>query len=460
MTKSIVPDDFKVACVVPLYNKGDHNLEGNYRPISILPVVSKVFERIVHNQLTMYLNSFDILYDYQSGFRKDFSTDSALVYLTDRIRSNSDKGNFTGLVLMDLQKAFDTVNHDIILNKLRTIGFKDDCIKWFRSYLCNRKQFTDVNGQHSEFENVTCGVPQGSILGPLLFLVYVNDMSASVQCELYLYADDSALLTTGKSIEHIESVLEGELKNVSKWLIDNKLSLHLGKTESVIYGPPKKVKDRVMNINIDGIMIKGKDSVKYLGAHLDQCLTGVTMATNAIKKVNKCLKFMYRKSEFLNFKERLMMSNALIQPTFDYGCNFWFRSLGKVVRSKLQVTQNKVIRFVLEKGNRYHVAVSDFRKLKWISVEKRVDFMTLCNMFKIYHKKAPKYLCHIDFIKDSHSHNTRYSTMSFSVPSVKTQGKHTFKYSGIFLWNNLPMYVKQSQFKHNCKKFQIDSMAR
>jgi hypothetical protein len=188
----VVPNDLKTARVVPLYKKGDCNYEGNYRPVSILPVVSKIFERIAYDQFYSHLCKNHLIYKYQSGFRTMFSTDTALTFLTDKIRFNMDKGLYTGVVLLDLQKAFDTVDHHILQTKLCAIGANNNAVNWFSSYLSDRKQFVQVNGTLSSRESVTCGVPQGSILGPLLFTLYVNDMSNAVNCELCLYADDYA----------------------------------------------------------------------------------------------------------------------------------------------------------------------------------------------------------------------------------------------------------------------------
>ena len=181
------------------------------------------------------------MYEFQSEFRQSYSTNSSLIHLTDYIKLQSDKGNLTGMVLLDLQKAFDTVDHCILSNMLQALGFDTCSREWFRSYLTNRKQLVDIAGTLSPFQNVTCGVPQGSILGPLLFLVYVNDMCSAVNCKLLLYADVSALIVPGKDVMEIGLQLTKELKYISNWLTDNKLSLHLGKTESILFGTKKKL---------------------------------------------------------------------------------------------------------------------------------------------------------------------------------------------------------------------------
>ena len=195
-----------------------------------------MFEHLVYEQVEEYLVRQNLLYEHQSGFRAAYSTETCLVHLFDYIRQNFDEGKYVGMILLDLQKAFDTVNHAILLSKLQSIGVRNTAVKWFTSYLTGRTQVCDVEGTISDPQDITCGVPQGSILGPLLFLIYINDMPAAVKCKLLLYADDSALLVSGSDVSEIEKTLGNELDSVSKWLIDNRLSIHLGKTESILFG--------------------------------------------------------------------------------------------------------------------------------------------------------------------------------------------------------------------------------
>ena len=184
-----------------------------------------------------------MLYEFQSGFRSAYSTDTCLIHLFDHIKSQTAKGLYTGMVMIDLQKAFDTVDHQILCNKLQAMGVSN--IKWFQSYLTGRKQLVNVNGAESSLADITCGVPQGSILGPLLFLCYVNDMSISINSDskLLLYADDSTILFPHKNPDFIPQKLGKELESCSEWLIDNKLSLHLGKTECILFWPKAKIKN-------------------------------------------------------------------------------------------------------------------------------------------------------------------------------------------------------------------------
>ncbi|KAJ4933624.1 hypothetical protein JOQ06_030448, partial [Pogonophryne albipinna] len=206
---------------------------GNYRPVSILTSISKVMEKIVYEQVEKYLAEKYLIYEFQSGFRTSHSTDTCLLYLNDHIKQEVDAGKYNGMVMLDLQKAFDTVNHSILIDKLKAIGFDSLSVSWMQSYLEGREQMVEVNSTLSPPPlPVSCGVPQGSILGPLLFLIYANDMSSACDCNLFLFADDSALLVSGRSKLQVEKTLSSELGRICTWLADNRLSLHLRKTES------------------------------------------------------------------------------------------------------------------------------------------------------------------------------------------------------------------------------------
>ena len=189
------PKDCKVAKLKPLYKKGTKTDPKNFRPISLLPIVSKIFEKVIHEQTMEYLTDNNILYKYQSGFRKNHSTDTSLSYLTNKIMTGFDSGLLTGMILIDLQKAFDTINHDILLRKMASLGFSNHSIKWFQSYLSNRSFQVSIKNKYSSTAKIECGVPQGSMLGPfLLFLLFINDMKQVVDCDLFLYADESCLV--------------------------------------------------------------------------------------------------------------------------------------------------------------------------------------------------------------------------------------------------------------------------
>ena len=336
-------------------------------------------------------------------------------------------------------------------------------MKWFSSYLSDRKQFVDVQGTFSSEESVSCGVPQGSILGPLLFTLYVNDMSSAVNCDLCLYADDSMLLVSGKNVNEIEKTLESEMNEISKWLQENKLSLHLGKTESILFGSVRKLKKvSKMKITCNNIDIEAKSTVKYLGVALDQDMTGKTMGTSVVKKINSVLKFLYRKSSFFKFRNRKLLCSALLQSRFDYGHNFYYRGLYKEIQLKLQTAQNKMIRFILNYDSRQHLYFKDFVKTGCLSVDKRYEYLSANLMYNIFYGLAPSYLCHFERVDNLHSYGTRHSVLSYVLPEIKTHGGKTFMYNGAKLWNSLPVSLRsiesRDNFKIKCKKFFFDQM--
>ena len=192
-------------------------------------------------------------------------------------------------------------------------------------------------------------------------------------------------------------------------------------------------------------------------------MLGETMGLDVLKKVNSGLKFLYRCGGCLNFKLRKLLCTSLLQSRFDYGCNVYYRGLEKSIKTKLQTSQNKIVRFILGYDNRHRLCVNDFKKVKYLKIDTRIDFMSLNVMFKIYNGIAPSYLCTLKKSSDVHSHNTRNSSMSFELPHVKSQGKKSFMYCAAKSWNNLPSYVKRSSsinsFKSKCKKFLFDKLA-
>ena len=447
LIQGMVPEDLKSARVVPIFKKNDKTSVGNYRPISILSIVSKIYEKVVYDQVEAYFRKNNLLYKFQSGFRSKFSTDTCLIHLTDFIRKEMDKGHIVGMILLDLQKAFDTVDHSILMMKLRSAGLGDDILRWFDSYLSDRQQLVDVSGTHSCFAHITCGVPQGSILGPLLFLIYVNDMSAVVKNKLLLYADDSGILVSGKSKLYVESCLKDDLHHVSQWLVDNKLSLHLGKTESILFGSKHRLRSNsTLNISFNGSNIESTTSVKYFGATIDQNLSFDSMARSIIKKANARLKYLYRKKGYLTKHTKKLLAMALIQCHFDYASSIWYYSLTKSLKSKLQTAQNKMIRFVLDLDARTHIGQGHFNSLNWLPVNKRVDKTILCYVFKMKHGLAPDYIGE-NFLSQEfvHSHRTRFSDHGgFAVPEVKGFGAKSFFFTGISLWNKLPASITQT----------------
>jgi len=393
-----------------------------------------------------------ILYKFQSGFRGTYSTDTCLIYLQDHIRNEISAGLFTGMVLLDIQKAFDSVNHTILCKKLTALGVSST--NWFESYLNCRSQIVNVNGVDSDSMSLTCGVPQGSILAPLLFLCYVNDMPNCVDCMLLQYADDSALIVSDKDPLKIGQQLSRNLESCNNWLIDNKLSLHMGKTELILFGTKRKLKNwQNYTIECEGQVIQATPSVKYLGLTIDQYLNGDEMARGIIKKVNSRLKFLYRQANFLDQNIKKILCTALILCLFDYSISSWYGGIHKQMSKSLQVAQNKVIRFILNKDARYHIKEDDFKNLNFLNILNRAKQLRLNHVFDIFNEAGPEYLrSHFTRISNIHQHHTRNSVQNFQIPKTTTITSGSFYYHAIHDWASLPSAIKSIPGKANFKK--------
>ena len=241
ITSGIVPKQLKIARVIPLYKSGEQDIFTNYRPVSVLPAFSKILERVMYNRVLKFLNKNNILSDNQYGFRKHHSTSYALTCLYDKISSAIDNKEYTVGIFIDLSKAFDTADHDILLSKLEHYGIRGTALSWFESYLNNREQHVEFNGHRSELWRIKCGVPQGSILGPLLFLVYFNDLcNVSKVVDFILFADDTNISFSHKDFNLLSETLNSELIKLTQWCQAKKLSINLKKSNFMVFRPRQR----------------------------------------------------------------------------------------------------------------------------------------------------------------------------------------------------------------------------
>ena len=352
--------------------------------------------------------------------------------------------------MLDVQKAFDSVNHRLLCEKIRLAGIEPD---WFQSYLANRKQTVFVNGTFSSEQEIKCGVPQGSILGPWCYLLYSNDMPSCVNhSTIILYADDTILLSSSKDLNDVAQTLGNDMTNCSQWLSNNGLAMHKGKTEALILTSKRK-KHKVQNftINHEGHTVIPSNTVKYLGLPINSTLSGEEIVTSIISKTTNRLKFLYRQREHLNAKTRKMLAQALILSHFDYAIGAWYPSLIKKHKKALQVAQNKIVRFVLELGPRAHIGQQELDKMGILSVEDRSAQLILHTMYDVFNNTAPVYLCN-DFVCNRTRYNTRHSNNSFQIPRTKGISKNNFSTFGAQLWNNLPNNIKTIPTKASFKK--------
>ena len=292
LSNGIFPDKLKIAKVVPIFKKGDCALTNNYRPISLLPVISKVIEKIIYNQLSLYFESNKLFFDSQYGFRPNHSTEQATLELTDRIISAMDNNDVPIGIFLDLSKAFDTIDHTILLKKLEHFGIDGIALKLLKNYLTNRKQYVRLHDVNSNLLPINTGVPQGSILGPLLFIIYINDFArASAIFDFICYANDTTLFSTlNKSINaqniNPDIIINTELAKINEWLVINKLSLNVTKSKFMVFHTQQKHRaikppvPKINNTNIDKV-----EQFKFLGLTLDSNLNWKKHSDNI---TNKC----------------------------------------------------------------------------------------------------------------------------------------------------------------------------
>ena len=291
LQNSTFPDCEKYAKIIPLFKSGSKTIFDNYRPISVLQTLSKITERVVYNQLYDYLERNKLLSQYQLGFRKQRSTTHAVTYYTNYIRNQMDKGHLTGSLYIDLCKAFDTVNHGRLLAKLQLYGIEEQELLWLESYLFGRHQSVCFENTFSTSNVVTCGVPQGSILGPLLFVLYVNDLHTELEhCRVLMYADDTVIFYSNASSKNIEEIINKEVQRVADWLRENILVINLkrGKTEFVLYGTAKRLKNApCVKVEINGIEVTNNEVYEYLGVHVDKTLSFLEQFDKIYRKAAK-----------------------------------------------------------------------------------------------------------------------------------------------------------------------------
>ena len=294
----------------------------NYRPISVISVVAKIFEKLIFEQLYEYLNNNNLISASQSGFRTLHSTLTALIETVDNWSINIDNGLLNGVTFIDLKKAFDTIDHPILVRKLQIYGVDQNGIKFFKSYLSYRSQRCCVNDELSEAVPITCGAPQGSNLGPLLFLIHINDLpNCRNRTSPRIFVDDTNISIAANSVMELELLINSELKNLHQWLVTNRLSLNIAKTELMIIGSRQRLlvhSNKHINIEIDGIAIKKVNETKSLGLQIDEHLTWARHVENISKKIASAIEALKRVRQFID--TALKIYGALIQLYFDY-CN-------------------------------------------------------------------------------------------------------------------------------------------
>ena len=451
------PYSWKVARVTPIFKDGDKTEKSNYRPISVLPVISRLFEKLVFDQLYQHMKENGLFSSDQSGFLRLHSTLTCLLKNTDDWYSCLDLGRLVGLVFIDLKKAFDTVDHDILCEKLQIYGVQQRELSWFRSYLSNRKQFCRVNGVASDIGDVEVGVPQGSCLGPLLFLIYINDLPLAVQgSTVSMYADDTSLCHQALNMTQLNGAINNDLRRLDTWLQGNKLSLNVAKTHAMLITTRQKRNvlkstNQNLELNIRDNELDAVQKTKYLGVQIDFSLDWKEQIKAVSAKVSRAIGFLKHAKKFLPGVTLENLYTGIVEPHFRYCCSVW-GCCGSSEIKQLQKLQNRAARIVTN-SSFDSPSRPLIERLGWKTIEQLISNESKTMVFKSLNDLAPQYLSSL-FKRNSQCSTRclRNTETDLRLPKkTSANGQKCFSFRGAKLWNSLSAESKQASSLNSFK---------
>ena len=449
LKNGIVIDDWKVSNVTPVFKGGDDRYEkGNYRPISVISHIAKILEKIVQKQLVQYLIENELLCIDQSAYRKFHNTQTSLHKCNEDWIDNLCDNVFTAVCFLDIRKCFDTIDHEILIDKLKRYGIVNTEASWFRSYLKDRSQFVKCNGKMSNKCFVPIGVPQGSVLGPVLFSLFVNDINCHVYpSAINLYADDTLLYSVGNSCNEASEKLQMSLDEICKWYYGNRLALNENKSKCMLITSKYRTRqgNDLLHVNMNDTNIEQVRAVKYLGVTIDENLTWNDHISVLCKNIGFKVSILARIRNMVTPEMLKIVYNSIIQPSIDYAITVWgHTSLENL--NKVQRLQNKAARIICNDFDYINTRGIDLvKQLKWMNVNERFLYFERLLMFKCIHGMAPDYLTNgIIMDIEIRNVNTRTHDMNVYIPFPKNElAKQSIYYSAGQNWNDLQPDLKE-----------------
>ena len=449
----MVPNGMKTSTVTPIFKQGITTDPTNYRPISVLAYFAKLLEKVMYQRLNNYINKMNILYPYQHGFRSGHSTSMSVINIQDKISHAIDKNEFSIGIFLDLSKAFDTVDHNILLKKLENYGVRGIPLSWFKDYLTNRMQQVKCNGIFSSFKSIKFGVPQGSLLGPLLFLIYINDLpNTSSVLQFILFADDSNVFISHNSYENMYQLLNNELELVSDWFKANKLSLNLLKTNYILFSSHRKLQPSHQgSVLIDGTVIPQVKSVKFLGIYIDQHITWNDHIDHISLKIAKNVGIISRLAHILPTSILLTLYYSLIYPYLTY-CNMIWASNYPSRLNRIIILQKRIIRIIRRLPYNSHTdqafAYLGILKLHQIKLMQTAEFM-----YRYTKRELPNaFDNYFDLVMDIHSYHIRNPAQYRGEFARTNTRSFAIKIAGPSLWNSLPQVLRDIPSRPHFKR--------
>lgn len=448
----VLPAHWKTSIVLPIPKVDGTRNAHEFRPVNILPIYEKILEIVIKEQLDKHLEKHNIMVQEQSGFRKSHSCETSLQNLISSWKESIDIGCAVGVVFIDFKRAFETINRPRLLEKLKMYGLNGTVIKWFQSYLTERFQKTKYGCEVSGEKETKFGVPQGSVLGPTLFSLYINDIKSAVKdCSINLFADDTLLYDSGKDIKVIENNLNKNLQMIDKWMSINSLKSNSSKSKCMLIKNVRSNINQNLNINMSGERLEQVVEMKYLGVIVDNKLNFKAHAQYICKKVAKKINFLSRISNDISMFARITIYKSIISPHFEY-CGSILYFLNQTNMQVLQKLQNRAMRVIL-KCNRYTPIQNMLQTLQFMSVKQRICYNTLIFIFKIREGLLPKYLQdRITYISERHDHSTRQQNDFYIHFRQKSFAQNYLFFKGLIMFNALPNKVKQIKNLNSFKR--------